>query len=47
MKKTTKTKQIVNGCTPYFFTIRQEGQSKKKTKQTNKKNKSLLKSKNQ
>ena len=26
-KKTTKTKQIVNGCTPCLFTMRQEGQS--------------------
>ena len=27
MKKTTTTKQIVNGCTPCLFTMRQEGQS--------------------
>ena len=27
MKKTTKNKQVVNGCTPYLFTTRQEGQS--------------------
>ena len=27
MKKTTKTKQIVNECTPCLFTMRQEGQS--------------------
>ena len=27
MKKTTKTKQTVNGCTPCLFTMRQEGQS--------------------
>ena len=27
MKKTAKTKQIVNGCTPCLFTMRQEGQS--------------------
>ena len=27
MKKTTKTKQIVNGCTPCLFTVRQEGRS--------------------
>ena len=29
MKKTTATtKQIVNGCTPCLFTMRQEGQDK-------------------
>ena len=27
MKKVTKTKQTVNGCTPCLFTMRQEGQS--------------------
>ena len=31
MKKTTTTKEIVNGCTPCLFTMRQECQSFDKT----------------